>query len=117
MYTIEARFVACAFVVQKHVRLRRFLYHLGVISKSIKAIIIYHDKQLAITYTKNPKHHDKTKHIDTKYNFIRDVNKKKEVTLKYISIHIMMANHFTKLISRDIFMGHVRSLRLHRMRL
>lgn len=77
-------------------------------------VTIHYDNQAAIAYTKDPKYHDKTKQIDTKYNFVRDIIKKKEVILKYISTHLMVADPFTKPIYIDVFMVHVRALGLHR---
>jgi hypothetical protein len=40
---------------------------------------------------------------------------KKQVCMQYISTHKMVANPFTKAILRDIFVGHVKSLGLHRL--
>ena len=36
-----------------------------------------------IIIAKNPKDHPKTKHIDIKYHFIRDMNIKNEIEIKY----------------------------------
>lgn len=113
--TIEAEFVACASAVQEGVWLRRFLYHLGVVSNPVGTVTVYCDNQSAIAYTKDPKYHGKTKHIDTKYNIIRDIVEKKEVTLKYMPTRVMVADPFTKPIPRDIFIDHVRYLGLCRM--
>ena len=67
--------------------------------------MIYCDNQDAITYTRDPKFHSRTKHIDSKYHYVRDIIEKNEVTIKYISTHNMVANPLTKPISRDSFMG------------
>jgi len=113
--TMEAEFVACSSAVQEAVWLRRFLGHLGIIDNCVGAVTIYCDSQAAIAYTKDPKYHGKTKHIDTKYNFVRDIIEKKEVTLKYISMHAMVADPLTKPIPRDVFIRHVRTLGLRRI--
>lgn len=68
-------------------------------------------------YTNDPKYHRKTKHVDTmntKYNFAKDIIEK-EVILKYMLAHSMVADPFTEPIPRDIFIDHVRSLGLHRI--
>ncbi|XP_073137364.1 secreted RxLR effector protein 161-like [Henckelia pumila] len=75
--TMEAKFVACASAVQEGVWLRRFLDHLGIVSSPVGAVTVYLDNQSATDYTKDPKYHGKTKYINTKYNFIRDIIEKK----------------------------------------
>ena len=45
--------------------------HLGVIEKAANPLLVNWDSQAAIAYTKDPKYHGKTKHIDTKYNFVK----------------------------------------------
>ena len=78
-------------------------------------MILYYDSQAAIAYTKDPKYHSKTKHIDIKYNFMRDVVANGEITLQYIPTREMIANPFTKAISRDLFEKHVKALGLRRI--
>ena len=53
---------------------------------------------------KDPKYHEKTKHIKKRYHYIRDVITKKDVVLKHISTSNLVADPFTKLIARDIYM-------------
>ena len=78
-------------------------------------MLVYSDSQAAIAYTKDPKYHSKTKHIDTKYNFVRDMVARKQACMQYISTHKMVADPFTKAIPRDVFIGHVKSLGLRRL--
>ena len=66
-------------------------------------MILYCDSQAAITYTKDPKYHNKTKHIDIKYYFVRDVVASGEITSQYISTREMIVYHFKKAMSRDLF--------------
>ena len=106
---MEAEFVAFLAIVQEVMWLKQFLYHLGVNAKSVDPVIVNYDSQATIAYTKDPKYHYKTKHIDTKYNFVKDIVAHKEVNMKYISMHNMVANPLTKPIPRDIFIKHVKS--------
>lgn len=54
------------------------MVHLGVSNCAIEYVMINCDKKAAIVYTKNLKYQDKTKHINIKYNFIKDMIIKKE---------------------------------------
>jgi hypothetical protein len=112
---MEAEFVAFSAAVQEVVWLRRFLNHLGLCENETDLVLVHSDSQTTIAYTKDPKYHSKTKHIDTKYNFVRDMVVKKQVCMQYISTHKMVANPFTKTIPRNVFVGHVKSLGLRRL--
>jgi len=107
--------VACASAVQEVVWLKRFFEHLSIAKNSKGPMILYCDSQAAIAYTKDPKYHNKTKHIDIKYNFVRDVVASGEITLQYIPTREMIADPFTKAISRDLFEKHVKALGLRRI--
>ncbi|KAK6138905.1 hypothetical protein DH2020_027345 [Rehmannia glutinosa] len=61
-----------------------------------KEIPIMCDNTSAIAITENPVLHSRTKHIDVKYNFIRDLVEKKDITLEYISTDKQLADIFTK---------------------
>ena len=113
--TMEAEFVACSAAVQEAVWLRRFLQHLEVTEATSEPIVISCDSQAAIAYTKDPKYHCRTKHIDIKYHFVRNSVAQKEVIPRYISTHQMVADPFTKPIARDVFLSHIKSLGLRRM--
>ena len=112
---MEAEFVACSVAVQESVWLRRFLNDLGVVANSGRPVTIYCDSQAAIAYTRDPKYHSKTKHIDTRYNFVRDIIGKNEVTVKYISTHSMVADPLTKPITCGPFVRHVEAMGLRRL--
>ncbi|OIT27523.1 retrovirus-related pol polyprotein from transposon tnt 1-94 [Nicotiana attenuata] len=112
---MEAEFVACASVVQEVVWLKRFFEHLNITKNSQGPMALYCDSQAAIAYTKDPKYHNKTKHIHVKYNFVRDMVASGEINLQYIPTRSMIADPFTKAISRDMFEKHVMDLGLRRI--
>ena len=85
---------------------------LRIIKDIFESTIVYSDNQVVIAYIKDLKYHGRTKHIDTKNNFIRDIIAQKEVILKYLPTREVVANSFTKFIPRDMFSIHVKSLGL-----
>ncbi|XP_050207760.1 secreted RxLR effector protein 161-like [Mercurialis annua] len=113
--TTEAEFIACSTAVQEAVWLRRFFGNLGFKNENEGAITLHCDNQAAIAYTKDPKFHSRTKHIDSKYNYVRDIIAKRELVVQYISMHQMVADPLTKPIPRDVFLAHVKSLGLRRI--
>jgi hypothetical protein len=52
--------------------------------------------------------HKKTKHIDTRYHFIRDLVNNKEISLEFCRSKEKIADIFTKALARDAFQ-HLRS--------
>ena len=48
--------------------------------------VVYCDNFSTIDISKNPVQHSKTKHIEIRYNFIRDLVERKIVCLEYIQI-------------------------------
>ena len=47
-------------------------------------MVVYCDNSIAIDISKNPVQHSKTKHIEIRYHFIRDLVERKIVALEYI---------------------------------
>jgi hypothetical protein len=67
------------------------------------AIEIFLDNKSTLALAKNPVFHDRSKHIDTKYHFLRECIAKKEVQLKFEKTHDQVADIFTKSLKNDIF--------------
>nr|KYP75575.1 Copia protein [Cajanus cajan] len=53
--------------------------------------------------TKNPVHHQRTKHIAIKYHFIREAETTKQIQLEYCSTEDQVADIFTKALPRAKF--------------
>lgn len=70
---------------------------------------------MIITYIKSAKYHSESSHTEIKYNFVSDIVVKKIITIIYISIHNMVADPLTKVMSKDVFVTHARSLSLRRL--
>ena len=66
-------------------------------------MVVYYDNSSAIDISKNPIQHFKTKHIEIRYHFIRDLVERKIVSLEYISIECQNADIFTKPLDRSKF--------------
>ncbi|GMP96916.1 hypothetical protein CsSME_00045349 [Camellia sinensis var. sinensis] len=113
--TMEAEFVACSSAVQEAVWLRRFLQHLDVVTHTSDPVTIHCDSMAALAYAKDPKYHGRTKHIDVRFNFIRDILAQKEVILEHIPTSRMVADPLTKPIARDVYLTHVRALGLRKI--
>ena len=66
-------------------------------------MVVYCDNSSAINISKNSIQHSKTKHIEIRYHFIRNLVERKIVVLEYIPIERQNANIFTKPLDRSKF--------------
>ena len=57
---------------------------------------LYCDNLSAINITKNPIQHSRTKHIDIRHHFIRDLVEDKVITLEHVATELQLADIFTK---------------------
>ena len=105
---METEFVALSGIAQEAVWLKRFMNHLNI-ATSNGPLVIYSDSQSSIVYTKDPKFHNRTKHIDIKYHFVKDLVARGEILLEYIPTSVMVADPITKALVRCDHEKHVKS--------
>ena len=79
--------------------LRKFLVNFGLDQN--KATVIFEDNQGCIALAKNPVSHERTKHIDIRYHFIRELVEAKMIDLQYLPTADMLADLLTKGMARD----------------
>ncbi|KAF0691508.1 Aste57867_17287 [Aphanomyces stellatus] len=98
--TAEAEYIALCDLVKEllwHIELQE---ELGFPQRSI---VVHCDNQSAIANAKNPGHHDRTKHISTKYHFLRNQVEKGRIQLQYCPTKLMVADILTMAIPREQF--------------
>ena len=59
------------------------------------------DSTSAISLSKNPIQHSRTKHIEIRYHFIRDHVQKGDIELEFVSINLQWADIFTKPLFKE----------------
>ena len=64
---------------------------------------LFVDNTFAIQLAKNPKFHDRTKHINTKYHLIRHHVEAKTIHLNHCSTSEQIVGIFTKALGREKF--------------
>ena len=66
-------------------------------------MVVYYNNSSAIDISKNLVQHSKTKHIEIRYHFIRDLVERKIMCLKYVPTERQNANIFTKPLDKSKF--------------
>eukprot|EP00253_Pinus_taeda_P025567 PITA_25567 len=97
--TTEAEYVAETEATKEIVWLRKILDDLQV--KQVQSTPLMIDNTSAIKLAKNPKFHDRTKHINTKYHLIQHHVEAKTIHLRHCSTNEQTANIFTKALGRE----------------
>jgi hypothetical protein len=65
--------------------------------------ILKMDNQSAIALSRNPVLHDRSKHIDTKFHFIRECVEHGRICLDYVKTQEQLADILTKSLGRTRF--------------
>ena len=91
--TAEAEYIALAAAAQEVVWLRHLMRGLGM---STPPTVIHEDNQSAIAIAKNPQFHGRTKHVDIKYHFVRELVNNGSILLGYCASVDMLADLLTK---------------------
>ena len=99
----EAEYVAACEAAKEAVWLKKFLMELGVVPASFSPITLYCDNSGAVAQSKEPRNHDKGKHIDRKYYLIRDIVQRGDVTVTKIATTDNLADPFTKALPSKVF--------------
>jgi hypothetical protein len=69
----------------------------------LRPTVIYCDNQSCIKLSENPVFHDRSKHIEIRYHFIRDYVQRGAVELQFISTDEQVADILTKALGRGKF--------------
>ena len=98
---VEAKYMATIQASCEALWLRKLLVDL--IDQELRATVIYCNNQSCIQLSENPVFHDRSKHIEIKYHFIRDYVQRGAVELQYISTDEQVADVLTKSLGRGKF--------------
>ncbi|XP_062193533.1 secreted RxLR effector protein 161-like [Phragmites australis] len=97
----EAEYIAAATGACQGVWLARLLKDL--VGSEPEAPVLKVDNKSAIDLSRNPVHHDRSKHIDTKFHYIRECVDGGKIVLEQISTDDQLADILTKSLGRVKF--------------
>jgi hypothetical protein len=91
--TAEAEYIAAGSGCSQLLWMKQMLIEYNV---QQDVMTLFCDNVSAINISKNPVQHSRTKHIDIRHHFIRELVEKKVVTLEHIATEDQLADIFTK---------------------
>jgi len=99
--TCEAEYMAGAVGACQAVWLVRLLS--DITGDVVQLPVLKMDNQSAIALSKNPILHDRSKHIDIKFHFIRECVESGKISVDYTSTQEQLADILTKALGRASF--------------
>jgi hypothetical protein len=97
----EAEYIAAAGAACEGVWLARLLAEL--IGGAVRAPKLMVDNKSAIALMKNPVHHNRSKHIDVKYHFIRECWDRRLIDIEFVGTEHQLGDILTKALGRSRF--------------
>ena len=109
----EAEYIASAHAAKELIWLRELLAGLDLATNSPTTLLM--DNQSAIAIAKNPAFHERTKHIEVRYHFLKKMVEDEKIRLEYVPTTEQTADAMTKGLSREkheLFIGQMGLRRL-----
>jgi hypothetical protein len=97
----EAEIMAASEATKEAVYLRAFLDELGEGDAAATRLAV--DNKAAIDLAYNPEHHQKTKHIDRRHFYIREVVESGRIVVPFVASADNLADFFTKPLDKAMF--------------
>ena len=98
--TAEAEYIAAGSCCTQLLWLKQMLIDYGF---DLGVLTIFCDNTSAINISKNPVQHSRTKHIDIRHHFIRELVENKSLQLEYVDTEKQLADIFTKALDASRF--------------
>lgn len=97
----EAEYIALSGASDECIWLRRLLTEIGFQQKL--PLVLFEDNRGAIDLSKNPKFHDRTKHIDVHFHSCRERVQNGDISVLHCPSDQMVADIMTKALPRTVF--------------
>lgn len=93
----EAEYIALSTATCESIWINSLLNEINIVNKQT---IIFEDNQACIKIAEEPREHKRMKHIDIKYNFIREVIRDGKLKVIYVNTNDQLADLMTKPLPR-----------------
>ena len=108
--TIEAKYIVASEAAKEAVWISKFIQELEVVSSIQSPITIYCDNSGAVANVVEPRSHQRTKHIASKYHLIRDIIHRGDVAIIKIASANNVVDPLTRALSQKVFEKHFEAM-------
>jgi hypothetical protein len=110
----EAEYIAASTAACQGVWLRRLLADLA--KKKVQKVSLKIDNQAAISLCKNPVHHERSKHIDTRFHYIRECIEEGMIEVQHVNTNDQLADILTKSLGKQKFIEMRKKVGVHEVK-
>ena len=110
--TTEAEYVAASEASKEAVWIRKFIQELGVVPSSADPLVIFCDNTGAIAQAKEPRSHQKSKHIQRRFHLIREIIDRGEIKICKVHTDDNLADPLTKPLAQQKHEKHCNNMGL-----
>ena len=108
--TCEAEYIAGYKAAQEIIWMQNLINELNLPGLQVNNTPLFIDNNAALKLSRNPEFHDRTKHIEMKYHFLRQVTLDGHINTKRVDSKNNLADILTKALPRDSFEALLRAL-------
>ena len=113
--TTEAEYIVASDAAKEAVWIRKFISELGVVPSIINPVNLFCDNNGTIAQAKEPRSHQRSKHILRRYHLIREIIERGDVKICKVSTDDNVADPLTKALAQAKHDHHVRSMGIRYM--
>ena len=106
----EAEYITASEATKEGVRIRKFLIQLGVFPNASSPLDLYCDNSGAITQAKEPRNHQKSKHVMRRFHLIREFIERDEIKICKIHTYSNVSDPLTKPLLQPKHEVHTRAM-------
>ena len=113
--TTEAEYIAASNAAKEAVWIKKFITELGIFPSIVDPIELFCDNNGAIAQAKEPRSHQKSKHILRRYHLIREIIDRGDVKICRVPTLDNAADPLTKPLAQPKHEGHTRGIGIRSM--
>ena len=110
--TTEAEYIAASDAAKEAVWIRNFIQQWGVVPSITDPVTVYCDNNGAIAQAKEPRSHQRSKHILRRYHLIREIIGRGDVLVDQVASAENVADPLTKPLAQKVFDKHLEKMQL-----
>jgi hypothetical protein len=106
----EAEYIAASEAAKEAVWMKKFITELGVVPCIESPIPLFCDNTGAVSQAKEPRSHQRSKHILRRYHLIREIVERGDVSICRVESQNNIADPFTKPLTQQNFERHLEKM-------
>ncbi len=95
--------------------MRKFIAELEVVTSIFDPITVYCDNNGAIAQAKEPRSHQRSKHVLRRYHLIREIIARNDLKIERVPTDDNVADSLTKMLAQNKFEHHLESMGIRYM--